>query len=366
MGATAAAVAMAWRGGVADTAEAAVRAVLPLSPQILLNSNENPYGPSERVLASMREAAAMANRYPDDQVGELTAHIAEFHKIKPEQVVRGNGSGEVLRMAAEAFTGPGKKMVAAFPTFELLGAYSRRCGGELVQVPLKSDFSHDLEAMLARVDGTTGLVYICNPNNPTASLTPRSDIEAFLRKLPAGVCVIVDEAYHHFADSPQYTSFLDKLVGDERLIVLRTFSKVYGLAGIRLGYGVAAPDVIRKLARFQLADNNNMVAACCGSVALDDAAGVSAAVKRTAADRAEFMKQAAARGLKPIPSQANFVMMESGRPVRGVIDHFRQNHVLIGRPFPPLLTHVRVSLGTPDEMKEFWRVWNTLPALQTH
>ncbi len=361
MGAAAAAAGLAWRGGTVDTAEAAVRALLPSAPKIVLSNNENAYGPSERVLASIREAAAMTNRYPDSQVEELAGRIATFHRVKPPEVVRGNGSGEVLRMAAEAFTGQGRKMIAASPTFELLGDYAKRYGADLVQVPLARDYAHDLDAMLARVDNSTGLVYICNPNNPTGTLTPRSDIETFLRKLPTHVHVVIDEAYHHFADSPAYVSFLDKPIADERVIVLRTFSKVYGLAGIRLGYGIAAPEVIARLERFRLADNNNMLAACCGAVALEDAAGVNAAVKRITADRAEFMKQAAARRLQVIPSQTNFAMVESGQPAQTVIDHFSRNNILIGRPFPPMQTHVRVSFGTPDEMREFWRVWDEMP-----
>ncbi len=364
MGATAAAVSVAWSGPLVDAAEAAGRGYVPASPRIFLNSNENAYGPSEKVLAAMREAVPLCNRYPDAQADELTARIAAFHKVKPEQVARGNGSTEILRMAASAFTGPGKKLLAASPTFEALGYYARRHGAELVTVPLRKDFAHDLDAMLARTDGSIGLVYLCNPNNPTASLTSHADIEAFLRKLPAGVHVLLDEAYHHFVDAPDYRSFLDAPVVNERLIVTRTFSKVYGLAGMRLGYGVSSPAVIKTLERSQLLDNNNMVAACCGATALEDTAGVAVAVRRNAADRAEFMKQAAARGLKPIPSQANFVMLETGRRNTEVIEHFRNNHVLIGRPFPPMNTYVRVSLGVPDEMREFWRAWDTLPAIQ--
>ncbi len=362
MGATAAAVAYAWSGPLVDVAEAAAHGALPDSPVIFLNSNENAYGPSQRVLAAMREAVALCNRYPDAQADELTTRIAAFHKVRPENVVRGNGSTEVLRMAAGAFTGPGKKLVAASPTFEALGFYGRRHGAELVAVPLKKDFSHDLGAMLARVDAQTGLVYLCNPNNPTASLTPRAEIEAFLRKLPAGVHVLLDEAYHHFVDAPDYRSFLDAPAGDDRLIVARTFSKVFGLAGMRLGYGISSAPVIKQMERFQLLDNNNMVAACCGATALEDAAGVAAAVKRNAADRAQFMEQAAARGLKAIPSQANFIMLDAGRRNHEVIQHFRSSNILIGRPFPPMDTYVRVSLGVPDEMAAFWRVWDTLPA----
>lgn len=349
----------------AGLAQVAVAAATP-APLIFLNSNENAYGPSQRVLAAMREAVAMANRYPDQKADELTTHIARFHKVEREQVVRGNGSTEILRMAAIAFAGPGKKVVVASPTFEALGEYARWNGAEIVRVPLRSDFAYDLDAMLARVDEKAGLIYICNPNNPTGSLTPRAELEAFLHKLPAGVHVVVDEAYHHFADSPAYASFLDMPVNDGRLIVARTFSKVYGLAGMRLGYGISSPETINQLARFQLNDTNNTFAAWCGAVALEDGAGVAAAARRNAADRAEFMKQAAARGLKPIPSQANFLMMEADRPSQAIIEHFKKQNILIGRPFPPMDTFVRVSLGTPDEMREFWRVWDRLPAVSVH
>ncbi len=351
------AAAAAWKITDTGLAQATQAAAAP-APLIFLNNNENAYGPSQKVLAEMRKVVGLTNRYPDQQADELTTHIAQFHKAAREQVVRGNGSGEILRMAAVAFAGPGKKIVTAVPTFELLGEYARRSGAEVVRVPLRSDYAHDLEAMLAQVDEKTGLVYICNPNNPTGSLTPRTEVEAFLRKLPAGTYVLVDEAYHHFADAPGYSSFIDAPLNDRRVIVSRTFSKVFGLAGMRLGYGIAAPETIRQLERYQLFDTNNTFAAWCGAAALEDAAGVAAAVRRNAADRAEFMKQAAARGLKPIPSQTNFVMMEAGRPATAIIQHFKEQKILIGRPFPPMDNFVRVSLGAPDEMRAFWKAWD--------
>ncbi len=355
--------AAAWKMTGTGLAQAARAATAP-APQIFLNNNENAYGPSPRVLAEMRKLVGLTNRYPDQQDEELTTRIAQFHKVAPEQVVRGNGSGEILRMAAVAFAGPGKKIVVASPTFELLGEYARRSGADVVKVPLRANYAHDLEAMLARVDEKSRLVYICNPNNPTGSLTPRAEVEAFLQKLPGGVYVLVDEAYHHFAADPGYVSFIDKPLNDSRLIVSRTFSKVYGLAGMRLGYGIGAPETIKQLERYQLFDTNNTFAAWCGAVALEDTAGVAAAVGRNATDRAEFMKQAAARGLKPIPSQTNFVMMDAGRPATTIIQHFKQQNILIGRPFPPMDTFVRVSLGAPDEMRAFWRAWDGMKNLQ--
>jgi histidinol-phosphate aminotransferase len=327
----------------------------------LLNSNENPYGPSPAVLQVMQRSLSRANRYPDAADEAFIARVARLHNVPSDHVIPGCGSTEILRLAAEAFLGPGKKLILGVPTFEAITDYAKSVSAEIVGVPLTSDYEHDLDAMLARIDATATLVHICNPNNPTGSATPRKKIDGFLNQLPAHVYVVIDEAYHHFADSNDYRSFLDQPARNPRVIVARTFSKVYGIAGIRLGYGIAAPELITRLARYRLQDNLNVVAATAGLAALDDSAGTTTAIRRNAEARNEFERQATARGLNPIPSFANFVMMDTGRPVKGLIEHFRSNQVLIGRPFPPMLSFVRVSLGTPEEMVRFWQVWDRLP-----
>lgn len=330
----------------------------PSSGPILLNSNENAYGASPRSMAAMREALSACNRYPDD--GDLVAALADFHGVGRENIVVGCGSTEVLRMAAQVCTG--RKVITALPTFEALRHYAHACGCDVVEVPLAQDYSHDLEAMLSRVDGDTALVYICNPNNPTASITQAEEIKTFLDKLPPGVQVLIDEAYHHFAaGAPGYGSFLARAAMDERLIALRTFSKVYGMAGLRLGYGVASPSVARKLRGAAALDNINLLGLAAALAGLEDDHFVASSTVRNAAERAEFVKQASARSLPVIPSYANFVMLDAGIPVKRVIAHFRENGVLVGRPFPPLQNHVRVSLGLSEEMREFWRVWDKLP-----
>jgi len=205
------------------------------------------------------------------------------------------------------------------------------------------------------------LVYICNPNNPTASLTPRKDLETFISKLPASTLVVLDEAYHHYAGaSGMYASFLDHPFNDQKLIVVRTFSKVYGLAGLRLGYAIASPKLIQEMRRFTTQDNVNAIATETGFVALDDADGINDFIQRNANDRQEFFNQAMARALKPIDSHANFVMMNTFHPAQDVIQHFRQNNILIGRQFPPMDTYIRVSLGRPEEMRAFWQTWDLL------
>ena len=329
---------------------------------VILSRNENAFGPSEKVLATMRGAAHSANRYPMAQIDALRDRIATLHGIKGDRIVFGCGSGEILTASAAAFAGPGKKVITASPTFELLGQAARTGGAEALTVPLNKSFAHDLNAMLAKTDAATGLIYICNPNNPTASLTPRRDIEDFLQKLPRTTMVLIDEAYHHFvAPTASYASFIEQPVNDDRVIVSRTFSKVYGLAGIRVGYAVAAPEIARTLSARCLPAGVNVVAALAAVTALDDAAFVRACVKRNADNRQEFFNQANGRMVRCIDSHGNFVMMNAQRPAPEVIEHFKKNGVEIGRPFPPLDNYVRITLGKPSEMAEFWRVWDLAP-----
>jgi histidinol-phosphate aminotransferase len=253
-------------------------------------------------------------------------------------------------------------LIQATPTFEAIEHYARAAGSEVVGVRLNPAFSHDLDAMLARATSATTLIYICNPNNPTASLTPRRDLDNFIGKLPASAFVLIDEAYHHYAgQSGGYASFIDRPLQDERVIVARTFSKVYGLAGLRLGYAVASAKLVQQMRRYATEDNINAVVTQAAAAAVDDTEGVNASVQRNLDDRQEFFNQAMARMLKPIDSHANFVMLNTFHPAEGVIDHFRTHRILIGRHFPPMDTYIRVSLGRPEEMLAFWRAWDLLP-----
>jgi len=340
------------------------RAPEPGGP-ILLNSNENAYGPFPSVMA-MANPFQGVNRYPDHHSDVISERLAAQYKVEVARVLTGCGSTEILRMAAYAFTGPGRKLVMAAPTFEAIGFYSSSVQAPIVKVPLAANLTHDLDAMLKAAGTDAGLVYICNPNNPTGNVTPRAEIDAFIAKLPKTTRVLIDEAYHDFVpSSADYVSFLDRpLAGDNRVIVARTFSKIYGLAGMRLGYGIAAQDTAAEMRRHRLEDSLNVFVMRCAMASMDDAAGYRQAVERNARDRDEFMRQAAARKIKPVPSCTNFVMMPTGRPIRGLIDSFSKNSVRIGRPFPPLDTYARISLGTPEQMKEFWRVWDGLPVLQ--
>jgi len=333
----------------------------PHGGPIRLNMNENAYGPSERVTATMRASLSLVNRYPDT-AGALVGEIAGLHGVKPEQVVVGCGSTEILRLAVATFLGRGEKLVVASPTFDPITDYARRAGAEVATVPLTKQYAHDLDAMLAQADASTGLVYLCNPNNPTGSLTPRKDLETFIRKLPPTTRVLIDEAYHHYAGtSSAYASFIDRPVDDRRVVVTRTLSKIYGLAGLRLGYAVAATAPAHQLSSMRSPMNVNVLALRGGVTALYESEYVSLCVRRNADDRQEFYNQANARMLRVIDSHTNFVMLNTGGPAEAAIDHLRKHNILVAPPIPSMTKYIRVSLGKPHEMREFWRVWDLMP-----
>jgi histidinol-phosphate aminotransferase len=328
---------------------------------ILLYRNENPYGPSEKVLGVLRESASSGNRYPRTEYDTLTDKLAALHKVKREQIVLGCGSGEILCMAALAFLKPGKKLVQAAPTFPALGKLAENASVEIASVPLNKRYEHDLGVMFDYAGSSTGLVYIVNPNNPTGTITPRKDLEAFISKLPSNVTVLIDEAYHHYVTpGSSYESFLDRPVADPRVVVSRTFSKIYGLAGMRIGYAVASPEIAKRLAVGFPGWSVSIVSARAASAALDDVEYVRLGFKRNTDDRQEFMNQINARMLRAIDSQTNFVMVNPMRPPDEVIEHLKKNNILIGPKYPTLEKYIRVSLGTPGEMQAFWHAWDLL------
>ena len=361
MGAAAGA-AVHWPLGETAVAYASEAARAERSAFIRLDSNENPYGPSPKVAEAIRSALSQVNRYAFNKYNEVTEQIANSHRIKPEQVLFACGSTEILRVAACAFLGSGRQVIQAAPTFGAIEESAKTLGSEVISVRLRPDFAHDTEQMLARIGPTTGLVYVCNPNNPTASITPRNELVSFIEKLPANTYVVIDEAYHHYSgQSGMYASFIDEPLHDDRVIVTRTFSKVYGLAGLRLGYAVASPKVIEKMRTFLTRDSLNSIVAEVIGVALSDTQAVKDFVKRNSDDRQEFYNSAMLRMLMPVDSHANFVLTNVQHPVVEVIEHFRKHNILIGRHFPPLDNYMRVSLGTSSDMKAFWQAWDLLP-----
>ena len=329
---------------------------------IRLDRNENPYGPSDKAIEAITASLHLSNRYPRGEYEALTEKIAYSHNVKPQQVILGAGSREILWMAAKAYLSSGKRLVLASPTFEAVADFAKFGGAEVVAVPLNKLFQHDLDGMLVRITNAGGLIYICNPNNPTGSLTPRKDIEAFLTKLPSTATVLIDEAYHDYVLATSgYASFLDQPVDDPRVIVLRTFSKIYGLAGLRVGYAIASPQAVVKLSANRPQWSVSVAATRAAAAALEDSDYIRFSAKRNTDDRQEFYNRENAYMLGSIDSHTNFVMLRTGLPSAKVLDHFKKHNVLLGPPIPPMDKYIRVSLGLPEEMREFWRVWDLLP-----
>jgi histidinol-phosphate aminotransferase len=319
---------------------------------VRLSANENPYGPSAKAHEAMKNAHNACCRYPDEANDVLIDKIAKINNVSREQIVLGDGSTEILKLCAETFTGPTQgKLIAADPTFEAILEYSKACGGEVVKVPLTSSYEHDLAKMGAA--SQKGLIYICNPNNPTASITPKNDLREFIAETSPETIILVDEAYFHYADSPDYESVIPLVNDHPNLIVARTFSKVYGMAGLRCGYCVAQPDTIKRMHGFQMFDSVNVMALAAASASLDDVDQVNNGRKLNTEAKTFTLTELDKMGYKSIPSQANFIMFDCKKPVVPIIKAMKDKNVAVGRLFPAYPNHMRLTIGKKSEMESF-------------
>ncbi len=319
---------------------------------VRLSANENPYGPSSQAHAAMNNSFDVCCRYPDEANDVLIDKIAKINGVNREQIVLGDGSSEILKLCAETFTGPTQgKLIAPDPTFEAILEYSKACGADVVKAPLTSSYAHDLEKMGASAQ--RGLIYICNPNNPTASITPKSNLHEFIAKTSPETMILVDEAYFHYVDSPDYESVIPLVKDHPNLIVARTFSKIYGMAGLRCGYCVAQPNTIKRMHGFQMWDSVNIMALAAASASLDDADQVNNGRKMNSEAESFTLNELQKLGYKSIPSQANFIMFDCRKPVVPIIQAMKEKNVAVGRLFPALPNHMRLTIGKKSEMESF-------------
>jgi histidinol-phosphate aminotransferase len=329
---------------------------------IFLDRNENPYGPSDRVLAVIRDGASSSHRYPRREYGLLVDKIAEFHRIKTEQIILGCGSTEILQSAAALWLGLGEKLFIASPSVSVIRDFALRNRAEIVEIPVNKRYQHDLDLTLTRVGNSKGVVYISNPNGVTGTLTPRKSIEEFVRKLPARVTVVIDEAFHHYVvPNGEYVSFLEKPLNDPRVIVVRTFSRAYGLAGMRIGYGVASPTVVRQLREQTVPLGVTSTSAKAAAAALEDEEYLQLVTRRNADARQEFLNRVNGFMLRTLDSHTNFVTVNPMRPPEQVVAHLNANGILIGPLIPAMPNYIQVSLGRASDMDRFWAAWSLLP-----
>lgn len=317
---------------------------LGLSEVTKLASNENPLGASSRAVAAVQEVMSSLHDYPDASAFHLKRRIARFHDIDENQIVIGNGTNEILEMLVRTVLRPGESVVYADPSFIVYKLCTLAAGRTLVPVPLK-DMAYDLDAMAAAMDETTKLVFIANPNNPTGTYIGRAELDRFLAAIPDHVLVVLDEAYVEYVDAPDYPDGFSYLGSRERLMISRTFSKCYGLAGLRVGYGVASPELVDYLNRGRQPFNVNLPAQVAAAAALDDQEHVAKSVELNRREMKRLVREIERRGLRVVPSQANFVLVDTKRT--DLFERLLRQGVIV-RPMASygLPQHVRISIGT--------------------
>jgi len=315
---------------------------------ILLDSNENPLGPSAAARDAIAAITPDGGRYRDDLTDELIKLFAQQEGLKTEYVRLFAGSSEPLHYTVLAYTSSAKSYVTADPGFEAGVFMSKVSGARVVAVPLTKTYAHNVRAMLASAPDA-GVIYICNPNNPTGTLTPHPEIEYATENKPKGAVVLVDEAYLHFSDAP---STLDLVKADKDVIVLRTFSKLYGLAGIRCGFAVGRPDLLDRLDNF--GGNFMPITAVSAAIAsLQDPQLIPERKRVNAAVRAETFQWLDRNAYNYIPSQSNCFMLDTKRPAKAVIEAMAQQNIMIGRVWPAMPHWTRITVGTHEEMAHF-------------
>ena len=331
-----------------------------------LANNENPYGPPESVMKAMTRAMKYANRYgyPD---GGLTEEIAKHHGVKPENILLGAGSGEILDVCCTTFLQDGRLLIGVDPSYNIFYSHATALKSDIIKLPLLPDFRQDIPAVIRATRQNyrdVGLVYLCNPNNPTGRLVTKDEVRQLLDGIPEDVPVLIDEAYHHFVDDPSYATSVPYVIEGRQVIVARTFSKIAALAGMRLGYALAPKLLIQRMRPYSTGSINAMVK-YGGVAALRDTESQAWVKKATIELRTKTTTELAAFGYPSVPSDANFFMVHLKRPVQPVIDEFKKKGVLVGRPFPPLTEHLRVSIGTPAEMNRFMAAFRDIMTTKT-
>lgn len=322
---------------------------------VRLSFNENPYGPTEPVMKAMNDAFKYANRYgyPD---GDIIQTIASLHKVKPQNVLLGAGSSELLEAMGTAFLQGQKKVIGVEPTFSIVYQHATGLDVGAIRLPLLANHQQNIPAIIQAAKNNykeVGFVYLCNPNNPTGLIIPKDEMKQLLDGIPQDMPILIDEAYHHFVEDSNYATSIPYVREGRPIVVTRTFSKIFGLAGMRLGYAVAPRNLIERMQLYVGSNSVNALVKWGGVAALKDTAGQAEVKKETRRLREYTVAALNTLGYDVIPSETNYFMVNVRRAVTPVIGKFRKRDILVGRPFPPMTKHLRVSIGTAKEMDRF-------------
>lgn len=347
----------AWRWGSEPPADQG-------GSEIILSSNENPLGPGETVLNAIRRAlgphGSETGRYPDGYVNPMAEAIARKFGVKVENVLVGCGSTQILVTATQVYTSKEKPLVGSLPTYEECAGYAAVIGSPLKAVPLDSHYRMDLQRTLHAAKGA-GLLFYCNPNNPVATLVPAKDTKDFLSRMlknSPGTRVLVDEAYFDYVTDSSHESIVPLALSDPRVIVARTFSKAYGMAGLRVGYAIAHADTIKEMAAWHMGNSISALSFAAAIAAIEQGASFIENERARNQKVRDFTMDFFTRaGREVTESQANFIFVDVGMPIEEFQAACKERGVRVGRPFPPLWTHARVSLGTMEEMQRAIKVF---------
>ena len=331
-----------------------VKRQLKLSSVIKLASNENALGPSPKALAALARAAASLHRYPDAACRDLRGKLAKKLRVDPDWIAVGNGSDELIVLALRAFVDPGDEVVVAAPTFLIYELQAKACGASVVVVPLRH-YRYDLPTMKAAITPHTKLVFIANPDNPTGTYVTKRELSDFLRDLPGETIVFMDEAYYEFVEASDYPQTLRE-VADRSLIVTRSFSKAYGLAGLRVGYGIAQPSIIAAMNAVREPFNVNSLAQAAAVAALDDAAFLRRTRQLVREGRRYLPKELGVLKVRSVSSVTNFILIELGPRAAEVAKALLRRGVIVREMSAWKLPNcLRVTIGTMPENRQFIR-----------
>ncbi len=343
----------AFLGGLSTMAmDIPINTTATLNKVAKLNSNENPYGPSKAVRNRITSAFDTACRYPSMVFKPLLEQIAEKEGVSTKHIVVTGGSTEGLKAVGLTYGINGGEIIAADPTFQSMMTYAENFGAYVHRVPVDSKMGHDLEEMERRINSKTNLIFICNPNNPTGTLLDKNKLKDFCISASKKTMVFSDEAYYDFITEPDYPSMVELVKENMNVIVSKTFSKVYGMAGLRIGYLVARPDIAKRLQKNIMAFTNVLAIEAAKEALVDDEFYKFSIAKNVEAKNAIY-KTLNDLGLEYIESHTNFVFFKTGRPIDEMMTEMEKENVLIGRPFPPFYEWARISTGTMEDMKLF-------------
>jgi histidinol-phosphate aminotransferase len=328
---------------------------LGISDSVKLASNENPLGPSPMAMKAVLDdllhakAGAGVNRYPDGSGYYLKKALSERFTVNEDHIIFGNGSNELIDIAARTFLQPGDEAVMAHPSFVVYPMATQAVGAKSVQIPLKN-YTHDLEAMGNAITPKTKMIFIANPNNPTGTMNTQDELDRFMKKVPDGILVVLDEAYYEYVTDPRYADSMKHFRDGRDILILRTFSKMYGLAALRIGYGIAGKDIIAEMNKLRPPFNTNSLAQKAALLALNDEAHLKATKETNEAGKRFLYEELDALGVQYVPTEANFIYMPLNEDANTLYNNLLREGIIV-RPMGP--RQIRVTIGLPEENKRF-------------